>query len=149
MMIRVFGCKKYSKLSYEKLDRELSDAEHRFLQKHESACSDCGRQAEQGFIALNMLRESAMEAEVRPHFEERVIRSWRLEKVRSGFGYWSPAVLGAAVAGIVLLAAIQMIAQPSHLPNIRVPANNEAMRYSPPHFPELVNYSDPDRTLRR
>lgn len=146
--MRVFGCKKYSKLSYEKLDRELSDSERGFLQKHGAACAECGRAAEQGFIALNMLRECAMEAEVRPHFEERVVRSWKLEKVRSGFGYWSPAVLGAAVAGIVLLAAIQMIAQPSHLPNIRVPANSEARLNTQPHFPELENYSDPNRDLR-
>lgn len=137
MNLRVFGCRKYRKLYYDRRDRKLSVREQGFMSKHEAVCPNCERRMQIAVVALNMLRQEALEGCARPNFEDRVLRRFRVETVRGSFGYWSPAVLGAAVAGLVVLAALQMIAQPSRLPSFQV-RSGEA-RLSSPAFPNLSN----------
>ncbi len=138
MNLNMIGCKKYKKLSYDQRDRELTEAEHAFMASHEDQCEECGKTMESAAFALDILREQALEPEPTPNFESKVIRQYRIEAKRSSLRYWSPAVVGAAVAGLVVLAAMQMIAQSSQLPSFKVPAGEA--RLSKPAIPNLNTF---------
>ena len=108
--------------------------------KHRLVCPQCLESEGQSRLALNMLRSTALEAEHSPTFDFRLIRRWRVQTFRARMGYWSPAMFGAAIAGIAVIAALQMITQSSSLPSIR--SSNqpfEARRISQPapDFPSL------------
>lgn len=90
--------------------------------------------------AFDMLRGAALEPACKPHFEERVVRRLKVETTKAKIGYWSPAVLGAAVAGLLFLAALQMIAQSGSLPAFHVPGGEA--RLSSPAFPSSLSDSD-------
>jgi hypothetical protein len=138
MNLNMFGCKKFQKLSYDLRDRELTPKELGFLQKHETTCQECGKSMELASMALDMLKTQALEPELCPNFESKVIRQYRIELKRTSLRYWSPAVVGAAVAGLVVLAAMQMIAQSSQLPSFKVPAGEA--RLSKPAIPDLNSF---------
>ena len=123
MSFRLFGCTKYRRLSNERFDRDLSLAEREFMAKHRSVCAGCRVTESQGNTALNMLRLAAMEPEFdvvdKPHFEERILRRLRVQATRESVRYWSPAFFGAAIAGLSVLAALQLVsAQPTVSPNL-------------------------------
>jgi len=134
---RFFGCGKYRWLSYEALDRDLTPREEKFVARHECTCGRCEKHMSKGFAALNMLRGQALEASPKASFDERVLRRWRVISVRGSLGYWSPAMIGAAVAGLVILAALQMISQTSQLPAFSTP-RGEA-RLATPAFPDTLD----------
>jgi len=111
------------------LDRELSPREEAFLQKHRLACADCNCAQSQSSIALNFLRAATIEVDVHPQFEERVIRRLKVQRTRESLRYWSPAVAGAFIAGLAVVAALQMITRSSDLPHFRIPgAESEIIR---------------------
>ena len=147
MNLRFLSCRKYRRLSYIQRDRDLNVSEVRFMGEHETVCDICAPQMQLGFSALNMLRDSAMEPEYKPTFDERVIRRVKVETVRASMRYWSPAMIGAAVAGLVVLAAMQMIAQSSQLPSFHVP-NGEARVYTPA-FPHTLDTGHSVRSLNQ
>jgi hypothetical protein len=118
---RLFGCGKFEWLALEAEDRPLSPAERRFVERHRGVCASCELTARQTSMALNMLREAALEPEVTPSFEDRVLRRHKLGQARASIRYWSPAVLGAAVAMVAVLAALQLVAQTAQLPDFRAP----------------------------
>src|SRR5258706_6616099 len=103
-----FGCAKFKKLVSEDLDRVLSRDEDAFVQKHRHACVDCSEFQAQSSSALNFLRASAMDVDVNPTFDERVIRRLRVQGTRESIQYWSPAVAGAFIAGLAVVAALQI-----------------------------------------
>lgn len=142
MTNRFFGCGKYRWLSYEALDRKLNEREQAFVDEHPNKCVRCEPHMARGFAALNMLRGQALEAEPRANFTERVIRRYRVESVRASLRYWSPAVIGAAVAGLVVLAALQMISETSQLPAFQ-PQSQQTKRFMQPAFPNLENFGQP------
>lgn len=135
---RLFGCSKFRRLTSDRMDRALSERQVRFLDRHRVVCGECARAEEASHDAMKMLRLAILEPETDPAFDHRVLRRARLQGVRAQFGYWSPAVFGAAIAGIAILAALQMIADSSRLPAIRVPgANGPEMTRRDPEFPRL------------
>ncbi len=136
MINRFFGCGRYRWLAYEALDRDLSEHEQEFFAQHEASCRRCEQHMAKGFAALNMLRGQALEASPKASFDERVLRRYRVISVRSSLRYWSPAMIGAAVAGLVILAALQMISTTSQLPAFSAP-RGEA-RLSTPAFPDSL-----------
>lgn|GEM_PF-1136737 len=115
MNFRLFGCTKYKRLSHERFDRDLSLAEREFIAKHRAVCSECRVVEAQGNTALNMLRMAAAEepefegAFATDHFEERVIRRLQIQTARESVRYWSPAFVGAAIAGLIVLTALQLV----------------------------------------
>jgi hypothetical protein len=117
MKVRFFGCGRFAWLASESEDRELSEAEVRFMGLHREVCPSCARREEASTLALNMLREARLEA-VEPDaaYDVRLIRRWRVQNMRSSVRYWSPAVLGAAIAAVTLISALQMFARSSELP---------------------------------
>jgi hypothetical protein len=144
--IRVFGCRRFHKLMNDGYDRELGDGEERFMARHRHVCSPCRSVESQSNLALNMLRASALEPEPMPAYEDRLLRRLRLQHVRASFNYWSPAFFGAAIAGVAILAALQMITQSSKLPLVPLKGSgNEARRINVdgPQFPEFSFHNNP------
>jgi hypothetical protein len=131
------ACRKYRRLSYEVLDRALNPREEAYLERHEARCYECQMQVEEGLGALAALRMETLEPEPRPYFDERVLRRLKVQTGRTGIAYWSPAVIGGAVASLVVLAALQMIAQSSRLPSFHVPGGEA--RLVTPAFPTIEN----------
>jgi hypothetical protein len=70
-------------------------------------------------MALNMLRMAALEPEIAPTFDERILRRHRVHTVRASLRYWSPALLGCAIAVTAMFAGLEMVSQPSQLPVFR------------------------------
>ncbi len=137
MRLRVFGCRKFSRLISERADRDLKASEERFLERHRVACSECRRSEVADDCVLNLLRASAMEPEVAPMFDDRVIRRLRVQTVRDSLSYWSPALAGAGIAGIALFVALHLAALPTQLRRSEN-SGGEAVRFTTPtKLPDL------------
>jgi hypothetical protein len=119
--MRVFGCAKFKRLANEELDRDLRTAEIDFMEKHRLVCTACDEVQSQSSLAMNFLRAGVMEVDVHPQFEERIIRKLRVQTTRESIRYWSPAVAGAFIAGLAVIAALQMITRSAELPHTRFP----------------------------
>lgn len=91
------------------------------MARHRAVCRSCEAEEADTSFALNMLRGAALEPEVGFSFDERIMRLHRVRAVKQSFRYWSPAVLGAAIACVAVLAALQMLSRPSSLPTLGVP----------------------------
>lgn len=135
---RPVSCRRFERLTSESFDRELLPDEADFLRSHRLKCSACRCEEEQGALALNMLRQSALDADSDDAFDRRVIRRVKSQTVREGFRYWSPVALGATLAMVGLLAAMQVALQSDSLPERRSKVG-EAMRTETgfPTVPEL------------
>ena len=127
---RLFGCKKFIRLSSEQADRTLSPAEDRFLAKHRSVCKDCIEAEVTTTCALNMLRMATLEPEAAPMFEDRVIRKLKVQQVRDSLNYWSPALVGAGIACAVIFATLHLASLPkeTHRANLH---DGQAKREAP------------------
>lgn len=139
MRVRFFGCGKFGWLVSEAEDRELSGREQAFLDRHRSVCVPCAHREEASSLALNMLREASFdEADPGASFDVRLIRRVRVQTVRASFQYWSPAVCGAAIAALALVAGMQLLSRTHQLPVFQS-GNSDARRIqiSAPDFPEL------------
>jgi hypothetical protein len=136
--MRVFGCAKFKRLTSADLDRDLSGRERLFVERHREVCDECSESEQQSCLAMNFLRSAAFdEVEVSSNFDDRVLKKLRVQTSRESFGYWSPAIAGAFVAGLAVIAALQIITRSAELRHIRVPGA-EARRVSPAKsFPEL------------
>jgi hypothetical protein len=117
--MRIFGCSRFKKLASEALDRNLTPTEEAFVQRHRKACAECNEFQSQSSMAMNFLRSGAIEVDVNPQFEERVIRKLRVQTTRESLRYWSPALAGAFIAGLAVVAALQMITRSAELPHVR------------------------------
>ncbi len=146
MNIRLFGCGKFEWLLVEAEDRSMTDRENVFLNRHRNVCPQCELTERQNSMALNMLRESAIDAEPQPNFDERVLRRHRIGLARASVQYWSPAVFGAAIAMVAVLAAMQMVARSAQLPAFQAPgADARKVEAGAARFPELEIPNKPSR----
>ncbi len=131
MNFRYPSCRRFLWLVDERDDRDLKPAEEKFLDRHRNACEPCRRSERSSAMALNMLRSAALEPQVAPHFDDRVARMARVQAVRDGMVYWTPALMGAGAACLALIAALQMIARPADLKPLSLP-RAEARRVAEP-----------------
>lgn len=124
---------------YEQGDRELSPREANFLALHREVCRPCERREIEGASALDLLRMGALQPEVRPQYEERVLRKLRVQTARDTWRYWSPALTGAAIAGVAIISAMQMVSRSTTLPVFR-PSGQDArlLRMSHQGLPILL-----------
>lgn len=106
------ACRRFSRLLNELADREATPREERFLEAHRNACADCRREEQASFMTLDLLRCSSIDTEPAQGFDRRVLRRARVAQVQAGVRYWSPALLGGAVAAAVVLAAVQALTKP-------------------------------------
>jgi hypothetical protein len=135
---RMFGCGKYRRLMNEKFDRALSLRDREFMSRHRSVCDECRREEVQGACALNMLRLAAVEEDDFASgvvFEERVLRKLRVQSTRESVRYWSPAFVGAAIAGLTVLAALQLVSNRPTMPNSTNPAGEAYLQQDPGRLP--------------
>ena len=136
MNLRIFGCKKFGRLTSEHQDRSLSASEERFLTRHRLVCEDCALIERTTSNALNMLRMATLEPEVAPMFEDRVIRRLRVQQVKESLNYWSPALVGAGIACAVIFVTLHLASTPSELNRANI-ISNQSRRFATPKL-ELV-----------
>lgn len=127
---------------HERFDRQLSVRELSFLEAHRVTCPECRVSERQGALALSMLRNSAIEPELTPNFNERLVRRWHVQTVKNSLGFWSPAFVGAVVAALLVLASLQIVSQSGKFPTVTL-NGHEARRINPPDtvFPNIVEDS--------
>ncbi len=124
----------------EKFDRTLSLRERGFMAQHRSACPECSREETQGACALNMLRLAAVEDDEldnSPVFEDRILRKWRVQSTRESVRYWSPAFVGAVLAGLTVFAALQLVSSRATIPGTTSPAGEAHLQPGTNHLPSI------------
>lgn len=130
-------CQRFSHLLSESQDRDLSAREQKFMDQHREACSECRVQDEATDDCFAFLRMSAIEPDPLPaSFDERIVRLVKLETKRNGFGYWSPALLGAGVACVAIFAALHVAATPVK-PDVAKPDASQARNTVKSAYPRL------------
>ena len=110
--MKSLGCRRFGHILNELADREATPREAVFLERHRSVCAHCLEEEEAANMSLDLLRGAFMDADVAPSFDHRVVRRAKIAIVRDGFRYWSPAVVGGAVAACLILAAVQAFTKP-------------------------------------
>ncbi len=60
------------------------------------------------------------------HFEQRVVRRWRVASAKQNVGYWMPAVFGAVTAAIAIVAVLQIVSTKPEARSNTVPSTSEA-----------------------
>jgi hypothetical protein len=132
-----FTCRKFRVLVSELEDRAPDAAEEEFLTDHRRVCPECARAELHSNLALNMLRESTLEPDLHPSFDDRVVRLLQVSRARESARYWSPALAGAAIAGLTLLAVMQLMTRPMDEPSSLMP-HGTAQRTVEPRSPSLI-----------
>jgi hypothetical protein len=91
-----------------------------------------------------MLRAAALDPEVAPMFEDRVIRRLRVQSVRESLNYWSPALVGALIACTALFVALHLASAPVHVNREQVPRGEASRNDKPQPAPSLDLASIPE-----
>ncbi len=104
-----FSCQRFSRLLSESRDRELTHGEEGFLSSHALRCTPCAKLESQTFDCLAELRGATLDLQPSEGFGDGVVAAFREGRKSLGFGYWSPAVMGAAIAGIAVLCALTIV----------------------------------------
>lgn len=125
------SCSTFKKLMHEQTDRLLSTKELDFIDRHRASCPACQAVERQGALALSMLRGSAIEPELAPNFNDRVMRRLHVRSVQDSVRFWSPAFIGAVVAALLVLASLQLVSHSTHMPLVNL-NGHEARRISQP-----------------
>lgn len=122
-MIALTRCQRFRNLCEKRDCSDLSAAEQQFLDSHRSACARCAKEEYQFSLALDLLRDSSLETDPSPGFDERLMRRMQVQHIKGSVRYWTPVFLGAAVASLVVLAAVQVVSASSSLPTIHFGGN--------------------------
>ncbi|MCC7230008.1 MAG: hypothetical protein IT203_06410 [Fimbriimonadaceae bacterium] len=77
-------------------------------------------------------------------FEERVLRRYRVTSARESVRYWSPAFVGAAIAGLSVLAALQLVINRPGTPATSRPIGEAKLERKGENLP-LIDLSRIDR----
>ncbi|MBN8689999.1 MAG: hypothetical protein J0L72_04305 [Armatimonadetes bacterium] len=90
-------------------------------------CKDSG----ESFEFSQVLLESAIQPEVdAERFDRKLFRLHHVSSVKRTATYWSPAIFGAGVAAVALLAVLQLISQSSTIKPIKTFSSESAMSRS-------------------
>jgi len=150
MNFRLFGCGKFKYLAIEKFDRELNPKEQNFYRKHREVCFECMRYEQQGTNAMNLLHAATIEPEISDNFDERVLAQLLKPRKRVALTYWSPLLAGAAVAGLAVIATLQLISRSPVQPWSKTikTVNQGAFRYNEDSAATTRNLTLPLRAVR-
>ena len=123
-------CRRFSRLVGESRDRALAPAERAFIETHRHKCARCQQTERIGCNALDHLAQMGLDGHPSAGFDVRTLRRWFIARQRARLAYWSPAIVGALVAAICLMAALQTITRSRELPGLSIP-DVEAKRTTP------------------
>lgn len=123
--MKSLACRRFGRLLNELADREPTKREGSFLEAHRARCGACRSEEEAACLSLDLLRGAVFQTDVPPAFERRVVRRARAMAVREGLRYWSPALMGGAVAAGLVLAALQALTTPA---GTGIPSKGRARR---------------------
>lgn len=111
------SCQRFRQLADEANDRDLTPQETQFCDSHREACADCREIETEGAMALNMLRSFAeIEPEVDHGLTDRIVRRARIQTIRSGLRFWSPALGGMVIGALMMMAVVQLVGRSNVLP---------------------------------
>ena len=110
------ACRRYRQLADEVIDRELTPRETQFYDSHQSVCAECREYETQGAFALNMLRSMDFEAPDTSKMTDRIVRRVRLQTIRGGLKFWTPALGGMAIGALMMMAVLQLVGRSDVLP---------------------------------
>lgn len=136
-------CRRFSRLVGERRDRALAPDELQFIESHRQRCSRCQDAERTACDALDHLAQLRCDGQSSPGFDVRTARRWFITRQRARLAYWSPAIAGALVAAVCLLAALQTITRSRELPGLSIP-DAEAKRTAPSRL--ALPYSTPNDT---
>ena len=103
------ACAKYRRIKLLSEDGRASQRQEAFLSRHEQACDKCQTDHAVTMAAMAALRAAAFEPAPDLGFESRFIRRWRVEQRARAVSYWMPAVAGAVVASVAMMAVLQIL----------------------------------------
>jgi hypothetical protein len=136
-----FSCNRFSRLLFDRGDRALSGSEELFFNSHLAKCEACWQKARTEEAALLDLRMLTEDPEPSEGFDDRILKAFRDGPKPLSLGYWSPALMGAAIAGIALLATLTVVSRTADSP-VRHTPGGDAMRLdqrfsAPEGYPDL------------
>jgi predicted anti-sigma-YlaC factor YlaD len=132
------ACRKYRQLADEVIDRELTPKEKQFYDAHQMACDECREYETQGAFALNMLRTMDFDAPDTSKMTDRIVRRVRLQTIRGGLKFWTPALGGMAIGALMMMAVLQLVGQSNVLPrNSHTGGDAKRIDRAETVFPEL------------
>ncbi len=102
-------CSRYRRYKLLCEDGVASARQVAFVLSHEATCPKCTQEHAVTMSALSALRAAVIEPAPDPSFESRFIRRWRVERRIRAVSYWMPAIAGALVASVALLAVLQIL----------------------------------------
>jgi hypothetical protein len=89
--------------------------------------------------AMGALRANALDPRVDGAFDTRVLRKWRVYRTKASIWYWSPALAGASVAAVAVLAVLQVLAHSREIRPIHVPGAEVRREVWTGPFPDLLS----------
>jgi hypothetical protein len=128
------SCKKFLRLLHESEDRDLSVGEESFLTGHEMQCEGCRKARLSMQFSLNMLRSAAMEVQPASGFDRRLIRRVQVQAVKESFSYWTPALIGCALAFIAIFSTLDLLASKGSHSSLQLPEGTASRNHVYPRF---------------
>jgi len=120
------------------IDRDLTPRESKFYEAHQVACDECREYETQGAFALNMLRTMNFDAPDSSRLTERIVRRVRLQSIRGGFKFWTPALGGVAIGALMMMAVLQLVGRSEVMPrNLNNGGDARRIDRADTVFPEL------------
>ena len=133
------ACKRFQKLWNDRDVRDLSDQEESFVAQHRRDCEECRSFEVSSDDVLSVLRSATLEPEISIGFEDRVIRKLKLQTMRESLSYWTPALVGAGIACVAIVATLQIAATPVQLNKAKLPVGEAKLELGPERpMPELI-----------
>jgi hypothetical protein len=140
-------CERFQTLFEEKNDRALSEADLAFMVAHRFSCEPCAENELAAEDAMNVLRTSMIEPETESNFDRRLLRRLKAQTVKEGFNYWTPALVGAALACLSLFAALSLLSRSNMLPTI-TPVGQASRRFETPDIRTTLELDRPVHLVR-
>lgn len=121
------ACERFSRLLSEGRDRNLNPREENFMESHVGSCADCADSARADRAALLVLAGYQFEIDVDSSFDGRIVRMATVSTRKESLKYWSPAIIGGAIACLALTASLQLLTRSTE-PHVLNSNGNEAKR---------------------
>lgn len=121
-------CLQFRKLAREGQDRSFTEKEADLMEAHRAKCPRCADYETSMVGSLISLRGSELPIEAAEGYTMRVAKKAWVVCQRDTARYWSPALCGAAVAGLLLIALVQLANRGREVNYFR-PTTQDARRY--------------------